>query len=112
MAVLRERGDGDVGDVVRVDERLEDTPGGQGDLAREHPVAEESLAAVLHVEARAHERPIGADACSARSARCASGSSRPESRTTRRVPVPTASSASAAIASGAPGTARSGAYAT
>ena len=48
------------------------------------------------------------ESCSTRSARWASSSPRPDSSTSRRVPAATASSDSSAIASGAPGTARSG----
>jgi hypothetical protein len=46
-----EYGRGDVGDVVRVDDRLADATGGERDGAVEHGVEEEVLAEVLGEEA-------------------------------------------------------------
>ena len=60
VAVLRERGDGDVGDVVGVDERLGHVADRQRDLAGQHGLAQVVLAEVLAEPAAADDGPVGA----------------------------------------------------
>ena len=60
VAGLGQRGDGDVSDVVDVDERLGDVASRKGDLAGEHGVEEQALAEVLGEEARPQDGPVDA----------------------------------------------------
>ena len=60
VAVLGQRGDRDVGDVLDVDERLGHVARGQRDLARADDVGQERLAEVLREPAAAHDGPLGA----------------------------------------------------
>jgi hypothetical protein len=57
---LRQGRDGDVGDVLGVDERLPHAVHGQRDLPREHLLQQEALAEVLAEPAAPHDRPLGA----------------------------------------------------
>jgi hypothetical protein len=106
VAVVRQRRDRDVGDVVGVDERLGHVARGQRHLAAPDPVDDVVLAEVLHVE-RTIVRSAP-DARTASSASSASGSPRPARSTSLLAPLRTASSANEPTVSGAPGTARSG----
>jgi hypothetical protein len=58
VAVLGQRSDGDVGDVVCVDERLAHPVDRQRDLAAEHGGQEEALVEVLVEPARPDDRPV------------------------------------------------------
>ena len=60
VAVFRQRGDGDIGDVVHVDEWLSDVTGRKRDLTREDHVEELSFGEVLGEPAGAHNRPLDA----------------------------------------------------
>ena len=59
VAVIGERGDGDVGDVVGVDERLGGVAGRERHLAAEHVVEHVVLAEVLREPRRAHDGQRG-----------------------------------------------------
>ena len=87
VPVLRQRGDRDVGDVLGVHERLGHVAARAGRPRRRARVGQEVLAEVLREPAAAHDRPLASPAAASRcSARCASGSPRPESSTSRRTP--------------------------
>ena len=60
VSVVGERRHRDVGDVVRVDERLRRLPGGKGDDTGEHVVAEVVLAEVLTEPRGAYDRQLRA----------------------------------------------------
>jgi hypothetical protein len=59
VLVVGQRGDGDVGDVVRVHEGLGRVAGGERDLAAQDAVQHVVLAEVLHEPGRADDREIG-----------------------------------------------------
>ena len=109
VAVVGERGDGDVGEVVDIEERRGHVTARQPDLAAEHVLEHVVLAEVLHEPDRSagsvSSAPVSRTACSARSA---SGSPRPDSSAIRGAPLRTASAANSPTASTAPGTAMSG----
>jgi hypothetical protein len=58
VAVVCQRRDGDVGDVVRVDERLGHVAGGQRHLAAPDPLDDVVLAEVLGEPCGAHDRQL------------------------------------------------------
>ena len=62
VAIVGQRGDGDVGDVVDVDERLGHIPGRERQLPVEHRLDEKALTEVLAEHARPHDRPVDAGA--------------------------------------------------
>ena len=111
VAVLGERGDRDVGDVVDVDERLGHVAGGQGEHAVERSASsEEALAEVLGEQARrARSSTRRRTACTAASAgqRAVLAAARQQDERADAAPR-RAARRSAPIASAAPGNARSG----
>ena len=58
VAVFGQRGDGDIGDVVHVDERLRDVAGGKRDLALEYHAEELPFGEVLAEPAGANDGPL------------------------------------------------------
>jgi hypothetical protein len=87
VAIVGQRGDGDVGDVVGVDERLATFPAGNAS-SRGAPTRRESLTEVLAEDARRTIVQSTPDALLALARRASSF--RPESRTRRRTPRSTA----------------------
>ena len=111
VARLGQRGDGDVGHVLGVDERLGNRPGRQGDHPVEHGIEQEVLAEVLGEKLARSTVQSAPDAATTRSLTCAASSPRPDSSTSRSTPCATAAAENAAIVSVAPGNDRSGAKA-
>ena len=104
VAIVGQRGDGDVGDVVGVDERLGHVPGRERELAVVDGLEQEPLAEVLAEPCSTARSSTRRRSCStACSARCAPSSFRPESRTRRRTPPSTARRVNAADAIGGAG---------
>jgi hypothetical protein len=108
VAVLREHGRGDLRDVVGVGERLTDVAAGERDLAPEDRIQQKVLAEVWLNQLERTIVQSAPESASTFSDAWASSSPRPDSSTSRRVPDATARSANEAMASEAPGAARSG----
>ena len=109
MPVIEERFRGDLGDIVAVDEWLGDAIDGERDLTAETGSSRKSS---LKFCANQLQRRIvhgSGPSWTSRSAASASGSPRPDSRTTRATPCAAACWVNSATACGAPGTEMSGA---